>query len=151
MYHTSIFEPILFASVFLSLEIITWIIFSITTLCITLKLGTRVLFSPAKDGGIYIVDLALSVQASQTCRGYISETITDLNMKRQGCIYLIEYKCTAQEPKPSTSFFRAITLCSFFPYIIQCPGVANSETITDLNMKHQGCIDFIEDKCTAQE
>jgi len=37
-----------------------------------------------------------TVRASQTCWGYISKTITDL--KLQGCIDLIEEKCTAQEP-----------------------------------------------------
>ena len=29
--------------------------------------------------------------------------------------------------------------------------ISQRETITDLNMKLQGCIDRIEDKCTAQE
>jgi len=39
---------------------------------------------------------------------------------------------------------------------ILCPSVTNyswgfiSKTITDLNMKLQGCIDLIEEKCTAQ-
>jgi len=44
------------------------------------------------------IDLALSVCPSQTCWGYISKTITDLNMKLKGCVVLIEEKCTAQEP-----------------------------------------------------
>ena len=48
------------------------------------------------------IDLVLSVRLfvcpSQTCWGYISKTITDLNMKLQGCVDLIVEKCTAQEP-----------------------------------------------------
>jgi len=49
-----------------------------------------------------------SIRPSQTCWGYISKTITDFNMKRQGCIYLIEEMCTAQETQPN---FRVIALC----------------------------------------
>jgi len=36
----------------------------------------------------------MSVRPSQTCWGYISKIITDLNMNLQGCEYLIEEKCT---------------------------------------------------------
>ena len=61
------------------------------------------LLSPAESGGRGILIWRCpfgcsSVHLSQTCWGYISKTITDLNMKLQGCIDLIEEKCTAQEP-----------------------------------------------------
>ena len=38
------------------------------------------------------------VRPSQTYWGYISKIFIDLNMNLQGCIDLIEEKCTAQEP-----------------------------------------------------
>ena len=59
------------------------------------KIGGRLL-SPAECGEI-IIDLA-SVRASQTCWGYISKIITDLNMKLRRCIDLIEEMCTTQKP-----------------------------------------------------
>jgi len=91
---------------------------------------------------------------SQTCWGYISKTIINLNMKRKGYIYISH--------KGKVHCIRTITLhlliLELLPFVIvhivrlsqTCWGYI-SKTITDWNMKLQGYINLVEEKFTAQE